>query len=389
MRGRSLLFPRCDYRTEEPSAPDPSKAKPGRCNYHDEFYRRWSKSKTGSCIFAKAGRFQLLRQRMKSRSKPAVPEESLRFFGTDPDALSQALSTVAPPIKVERVANQAMSFECELVSAGPLSFGFCTYKGDFWCKRESDSGKFVVFFPLQGNASFKRGNETFESTPGNGLIADGTADSNVRFVGPRQHLVMIIEQKEMINRLRGMLETPARGPIDFNPSIDLTSGSGLMLKDLAEATFSGLARDAALRQSPLALSNLTNAITSLLLETVPHRFSDELGRAAPSPSPRHVKRAVAFMQANLSRPISLDDIAAACNVGVRSLQKWFRDFKMTTPMAYLQHLRLEAAHRELQLASPGLTIAAIAPKWGFGHAGRFAAEYKLRFGQSPSQTLRG
>ncbi|SCB37949.1 AraC-binding-like domain-containing protein [Rhizobium miluonense] len=79
-----------------------------------------------------------------------------------------------------------------------------------------------MFFPLQGNASLKRGNETFESTPGNGLIADGIADSDVRFVGPRQHLVMIIEQKEMINRLRGMLETPARGPIDFNPSIDLT-----------------------------------------------------------------------------------------------------------------------------------------------------------------------
>lgn len=102
---------------------------------------------------------------------------------------------------------------CELASAGPLSFGLCTYKGDFWCKRESDSGKFVVFFPLQGNASFKRGNETFESTPGNGLIADGRADSNVRFVGPRQHLVMIVEQNEMINRLNGMLETPARGPL--------------------------------------------------------------------------------------------------------------------------------------------------------------------------------
>ncbi len=325
---------------------------------------------------------------MKPRLKPAQPEESLQFSGTDPDALSQALSTAASPIKVEAAANQAMSFECEFVSAGSLSFGFCTYEGDFWCRREVDSGKFVLFLPLRGNASLKRGNETFESIPGRGLISDGTAYSKVRFVGPRQHLVMMVEQNEIINRLHGILETPARGPLDFAPYIDLTSGSGLILKDIAATTFSGLARDAALRQSPLALSNLTGAITSLLLETVPHRFSDELGRAAPSPAPRHVKRAIDFMHANISRPISLGDIAAACQVSVRSLQKGFKDFKMTTPMAYLQHLRLEAAHKELQQAPPALSVAAIALKWGFGHMGRFAVEYKLRFGQSPSQTLR-
>lgn len=325
---------------------------------------------------------------MKSRLKPATPEESLRFSGTDPDELSQVLSTAASPIKVESAASQAMSFECEFVAAGPVSFGFCTYEGDFRCRREADSGKFVLFLPVRGNASFKVGKQTFDSRPGRGFISDGTAHGIVRFAGPRQHLVMILDQNEMINQLHGMLETPVRGPLDFHPDIDLTSGSGLILKDLGEATFSGLARDAALRQSPLALSNLTGAMTNLILETVPHRFSHELARAAPSPAPRHVKRAIDFMQANLSRPISLDDIAAACQVSVRSLQKGFKDFKMTTPMAYLQHLRLEAAHRELQQASPALTVAAIALKWGFGHMGRFALEYKHRFGQYPSQTLR-
>jgi len=162
------------------------------------------------------------------------------------------------------------------------------------------------------------------------------------------------------------------------------------LQDLAEATFSGLAQDTALRQSPLALSNLTGAITNLILETVPHRFSEALARIAPAPAPapRHVRRAIDFMQANLMRPLSIADMAAVCNVSVRSLQKGFRDFKMTTPMAYLQHLRLEAAHRELQEATPGLTVAAIALKWGFTHFGRFAVDYRLRFGQLPSQTLR-
>jgi AraC-like DNA-binding protein len=32
-------------------------------------------------------------------------------------------------------------------------------------------------------------------------------------------------------------------------------------------------------------------------------------------------------------------------------------------------------------------VSEIALRWGFGHFGRFAAEYRRRFGESPSQTL--
>jgi transcriptional regulator GlxA family with amidase domain len=30
----------------------------------------------------------------------------------------------------------------------------------------------------------------------------------------------------------------------------------------------------------------------------------------------------------------------------------------------------------------------VARKWGFGHYGRFAADYARRFGRKPSETLR-
>jgi AraC-like DNA-binding protein len=34
------------------------------------------------------------------------------------------------------------------------------------------------------------------------------------------------------------------------------------------------------------------------------------------------------------------------------------------------------------------TVTAVARKWGFGHYGRFAADYQRRFGRKPSETLR-
>jgi AraC-like DNA-binding protein len=49
-----------------------------------------------------------------------------------------------------------------------------------------------------------------------------------------------------------------------------------------------------------------------------------------------------------------------------------------------------SGHRDLQNAEPGhgTSVAAVAARWGFTHLGRFAIEYRRRFGSYPSQTLR-
>ncbi len=58
-------------------------------------------------------------------------------------------------------------------------------------------------------------------------------------------------------------------------------------------------------------------------------------------------------------------------------------------MSYLQRVRLEQAHRDLQVANPaaGDTIAAIARRWGFAKPGHFASIYLPRYGVLPSHTL--
>jgi AraC-like DNA-binding protein len=60
------------------------------------------------------------------------------------------------------------------------------------------------------------------------------------------------------------------------------------------------------------------------------------------------------------------------------------------PLAYLRGVRMERAHRDLQGAEPGDGVAW--QHWllsgGFTHLGRFAVDYRRRFGMYPSQTLR-
>lgn len=78
----------------------------------------------------------------------------------------------------------------------------------------------------------------------------------------------------------------------------------------------------------------------------------------------------------------------AAGVSARSLQASFRAALRTTPTAYIRSLRLERARADLADSGAVSTVTDVATRWGFTHLGRFAVDYRNRFGESPSSTLR-
>jgi transcriptional regulator GlxA family with amidase domain len=97
-----------------------------------------------------------------------------------------------------------------------------------------------------------------------------------------------------------------------------------------------------------------------------------------------------FIDEHAGEPITLNEIAVAARLSPRGVQAAFRRHLDTTPLAYLRSVRMERAHRDLQSAQPanGENVAMIAARWGFAHLGRFAIDYRRRYGSYPSQTLR-
>jgi AraC-like DNA-binding protein len=310
------------------------------------------------------------------------------FQGSDPDELAAVLSTPRSPIVVEPLGKGPLAFRGEFFSAGSVTFGHCAYEGDMRCERLAAGRRLLVFLPRDGDALFEVGGNELHSAPGRATIVDGARNTHGRLYGNRRHLTAFIDTDRLTAVLTTLIERPVGDDLEFRPHLDLDAGAGLTLMQLVETAYRGLQGSAPLRRAPLAIGALGDAIAHLLLEAVPHRYSDELARPAALPAPRHVKWAIEFMQAHLGEPITLADIAAAARVSVRTLQEGFRRFRTTTPMAYLQELRLAAVHRELTEAPPTVTVADVALRLGFTHLGRFAAEYKRRFGQLPSQTLR-
>src|SRR5215471_16697474 len=99
--------------------------------------------------------------------------------------------------------------------------------------------------------------------------------------------------------------------------------------------------------------------------------------------PQHVKRALAYMRANMAERITLAELVSACGVPERTLLRQFQRFVGLAPLAYLRRLRLNAARSELARAQNDDAISEIAIRCGFTHFGRFATEYRRLFGEMP------
>lgn len=134
---------------------------------------------------------------------------------------------------------------------------------------------------------------------------------------------------------------------------------------------------------------VTAASTDVIVSSVLALFGLDEPAAARPVAPRVIQRAVAFVEAHATTPITVADIAAATHVSVRSLQLQFARHLDTTPGRYLRDRRLDAPRGELLGADPSVaTVASISQSHGFAHRGRFAQAYLQRFGESPNETLR-
>jgi AraC-like DNA-binding protein len=151
-----------------------------------------------------------------------------------------------------------------------------------------------------------------------------------------------------------------------------------------------LLTDDAVAGHPLLVAEITHTVGIAALHTFP---SSIMTRQAEPASGRveasALRRAIAFIEENAHRPITLSDVAGAAGISARGLQFAFARHRDTTPMQHLRLVRLSGAHRDLQFADPqrGATVEQIARRWGFASPSRFAHYYRDAYGVPPHQTL--
>lgn len=104
--------------------------------------------------------------------------------------------------------------------------------------------------------------------------------------------------------------------------------------------------------------------------------------------PSDVKKIIAYMRDHLGDRVTMADLIRLSGVAARTLRRHFHTFLGISPLEYLRGMRLAALREELLHAAQPGSITEIAARYGFHHLGRFSAEYRRRFSEHPSSTLR-
>ncbi|HEU5179613.1 MAG TPA: helix-turn-helix transcriptional regulator [Candidatus Polarisedimenticolia bacterium] len=167
-----------------------------------------------------------------------------------------------------------------------------------------------------------------------------------------------------------------------------TADSHQALRTRLGAVLAAVRRDPTLLEVPEARKGLEQwVITSLArvlgssLRVRPSHRSWNRARVARSVE--------AFLDSAPIEQISLSDLCAVAGVSERTLRDVFQENYRMSPSQYLRMRRLHQVRRALGRANADLqTVQSVANRHGIFHLGRFAADYRSLFNESPAETLR-
>lgn len=215
-------------------------------------------------------------------------------------------------------------------------------------------------------------------------------DLAMRWAPGLRQLMLTMDKPRVERYLQNLLHEPLRSPLRLTGPVDFASDGGQGITAAVRTLRTALHQCGRAGPPPLLVAEIEHSILTALLLGQPHNYTDAIFAPQALPSPRVVRRVVELVDAAPHRAFSVADLAAHAGVSERSLHAAFRRQLGTSPMSYLRRRRLERARDELLRGDPGLgaTVTDIALRYGFAHAGRFAAAYRQRFGEPPSATLR-
>ena len=187
--------------------------------------------------------------------------------------------------------------------------------------------------------------------------------------------------EEHLCALTGLEPGPA---LRFLPPGSVPTPAPASLLDQAWRTTCRVLRDTGSRPATAVERVLEEQLLTAVLLSVPHTATDRLDDRRPAPTDV-VDRAVAWLEEHHAEPITVAGVARASGVSTRRLQEEFRRRLGTGPAAALREIRLGRARAAL--TSGIAPVAEVAHACGFGHLGRFARDYRARYGELPSRTV--
>lgn len=248
----------------------------------------------------------------------------------------------------------------------------------------------AVCLPLTGSMTARHQGRHLEAVAGCSALV-GTPESEL--VMDWDDALRLLVLRVDLSALRSfaarlVTTTPEEPELRFDPAMEgpqvtaTAFGQARMMQDL-------LADAGPEQVNPLVAAHLREQVMFTLLLGQPNSWSPAL-RTRPERAHRSVVgEAAELIRAHADEPLTIEGLARAVGLSVRALHAGFRRELDRSPKQYLQQVRLQRAHDDLTVATPGagIKVMDVAHRWGFTNQGRFATAYREHYGQAPSDTL--
>jgi AraC-like DNA-binding protein len=275
--------------------------------------------------------------------------------------------------------------------SGPVTLGMIHYSAGARVSTGSVRDGYQVNLPIGGELKTGRPDEFVLATPQVAAVYGLNEHFFEGFETSMKMLGIKFDRATLEHRMEQLLGRSLVGEeLKFQLAMTLNTPESREWLDILQILNRRLRTNAELSANPLVFANLQDALMTSFLLNSNHNFTLELADVGSQANPQTVKRVVSYIESHPdSALLSIPELAELAGVSVRSLQTGFRKTMDTTPLEYLRARRLNGAYRDLELSDAATTrVIDIAERWGFAHHGRFAIEYKQKFGESPSQTLK-
>jgi len=286
-------------------------------------------------------------------------------------SVGEAREHVAGVFTTHRLAcaSRELDFALQRIDRPRMSFSRLRYGAEVVVDAPALERFYLLQLTLAGSCEIELGRRRVTVRPGELVVINPTRPYRKRWGADCTQLIARIDRAAIEAAWTAYAGEAPRGPLEF-VFASLPGPAAAAASRALHAAVAGAERDRALADA-------------LVAALPPAEFDPEA-----APPAVLVRRAEAFMDAHLGLELAIAEIAQAAGTTPRTLERAFRRERRATPVARLHDLRLERARAALVAArGTGRRVTEIAASVGLVQAGRFAVEYRRRYGESPSRTL--
>ena len=242
-------------------------------------------------------------------------------------------------------------------------------------------------FNIDGVARYVAGSQSGEIAPGASTpVISRWTPLKLEFKPGYRQLVLRIEFDALRRYLGALIGQELSEELVF----DKTEEPQPAMKSLRRSIFQFASdfNERGLFFSELAAAEVERTVIMKFLMCHRHNYTHLLLRE-PLPSTSSAVRTVEeFIEANWDKPIDIAVMANLAKISARSLFRQFKQDRGYSPADFAKKVRLNRAREMLEQCADGASVTQIALKCGFQNPGHFARDFRLAFGELPSETMK-